>query len=186
MQEAAVYAFISYRRNFPRSHHRFWTTTSPLLFSPSFQGWFVWLGEGCWLPALLSEVSLGMDRDYWSSPAAGRESCNTPSQACPDGSKWASSPVIWWCQGRAWKCSSAASFGYTSHSLGSQFWPAKQSWLHGAGKKKQRRVFFSDLNPPLLRNTDCFYAAQSLAAKMKLHPLSFISSPPAMVCSLLV
>lgn len=113
MQKAAAYTFICCRRNSPCSHHHFWIRISPLPFSLSFQGWFVCLGEGCWLPALLSEASLGMDGDCGSSLAAQREICNASSQIFPKGSNWASSPVIWWCQGRAWKCNSTISFDYT-------------------------------------------------------------------------
>lgn len=125
-----------------------------------------------------------MDGDCWLSPAVGRDICNTSSQAFPKGCKWASSPTVtWWCQGRAWKCNSAVSFSYTSHSLGSQFWTAKRSWLQGAGEKKnQHRFVFSDPNPPLLRNTHDFHMSQSWVAEMKLHPLSFVISPPAVVC----
>lgn len=43
--------------------------------------------------------------------------------------------VMFWCQSRARKCNHNVSFSYTSYSSGSQFWPAKRSWLHSAGRK---------------------------------------------------
>lgn len=93
--------------------------------------------------------------------------------------------LIWWCQGRTWKRNGCVSFSYTSHSLGSQFWPARRSWLQDAAKKEnQHRFGFSDTNCPLLRNTHYFYMSQFSAVKMKLHPPSFMHNPPAMLCVL--
>lgn len=72
------------------------------------------------------------------------------------------------------------------HSLESQFWPAKSSWLRGAGKKNpnHHRFIFNDPSPPLLRNAHCFCMSQSLAAKMELHPHKQFSCHG--LCSLLV